>query len=33
LTNSSWPAARKWPAIGAPMMPKPIQPIFIASSP
>ena len=33
LTNSSCPAARKWPAIGAPMIPRPIQPTFMPSSP
>ncbi|MNT57733.1 hypothetical protein D3C72_1951280 [compost metagenome] len=27
-TNSVCPAARRWPAIGAPMMPRPIKPTF-----
>jgi hypothetical protein len=28
-TNISWPAARRFCAIGAPMMPRPMNPTFI----
>ena len=26
--NTVWPAAMRWPAMGAPMMPRPMKPIF-----
>jgi hypothetical protein len=31
-TVSAWPAARRWPAIGAPMMPVPMKATFMRSS-
>ncbi|MNK88885.1 hypothetical protein D3C87_1088710 [compost metagenome] len=30
FTKSSWPASSRWPAMGAPMMPRPMNPIFCA---